>query len=122
MISVRDPVALAELLDGAADEHEHLVEKYLHLLGTCLAGAVAREDRIAESSDRHPSQHLKLTRAFRIAHRVLRQSGWLVKVSNGSGGTTVEQWPWLVFRHGGIGRCPGNWRPADRVAQPWQAF
>ena len=25
----------------AAGEHEHVVEKYLHLLGTCLAGAVA---------------------------------------------------------------------------------
>ncbi len=31
----------------AADEHEHVVAKYLNLLGTCLAGAVSREDRIA---------------------------------------------------------------------------
>ena len=31
----------------AAGQHEHLVAKYLNLLGTCLAGVVAREDRIA---------------------------------------------------------------------------
>ena len=31
----------------AAQQHEHLVAKYLNLLGTCLAGVVAREDRIA---------------------------------------------------------------------------
>ena len=31
----------------AAQYHEHLVAKYLNLLGTCLAGVVAREDRIA---------------------------------------------------------------------------
>ncbi len=31
----------------AVDEHEHIVAKYLNLLGTCLAGAVCREDRIA---------------------------------------------------------------------------
>jgi dienelactone hydrolase len=31
----------------ACQEHEHLVAKYLNLLGTCLAGAVSREDRIA---------------------------------------------------------------------------
>jgi dienelactone hydrolase len=31
----------------AADQHEHVVAKYLNLLGTCLGGAVSREDRIA---------------------------------------------------------------------------
>jgi dienelactone hydrolase len=31
----------------AANQHEHIVAKYLNLLGTCLGGAVSREDRIA---------------------------------------------------------------------------
>lgn len=31
----------------AVNQHEHVVAKYLNLLGTCLGGAVSREDRIA---------------------------------------------------------------------------
>ena len=31
----------------AANQHEHVVAKYLNVLGTCLAGVVSREDRIA---------------------------------------------------------------------------
>ncbi len=31
----------------ATGQHENLVEKYLNLLGTCLAGVVSRDDRIA---------------------------------------------------------------------------
>lgn len=35
------------LYHAAANQHEHIVAKYLNLLGTCLAGVVSREDRIA---------------------------------------------------------------------------
>jgi dienelactone hydrolase len=31
----------------AADQHEHVVAKYLNLLGTCLGGVVSRDDRVA---------------------------------------------------------------------------
>ena len=31
----------------AVNQHEHVVAKYLNLLGTCLGGVVSREDRIA---------------------------------------------------------------------------
>lgn len=48
------------LYEAAAHHHEHLVEKYCRLLGTTLAGVVAREDRAAASyllsrSDVEPS-------------------------------------------------------------------
>jgi len=39
------PVALA--YNYLAGHHEHIVEKYCTILGTCMAGVVAREDRIA---------------------------------------------------------------------------
>jgi dienelactone hydrolase len=35
------------LYNQAAAEHEHLVAKYCNLLGTCMAGVVCHEDRIA---------------------------------------------------------------------------
>jgi dienelactone hydrolase len=36
-----------QLYNFWAGHHEHLVEKYCNLLGTCLAGVVSHEDRIA---------------------------------------------------------------------------
>lgn len=45
----------------AAGQHEHLVEKYANLLGTCMAGVVCYEDRVAlnyllSRGDVHPEQ------------------------------------------------------------------